>query len=116
MYRSTFGVETSLMSLLWFLTQVRAAGGVQKLLEATEGTAQEFTLEEGAGEPSAVTSAPMSPTVQCTNCSGAIIQHLAAEVGEQARILLGQPVTKVEQRPGQRGQVIVRTAGGRNIK
>ena len=63
MHRSTFGVETSLMSLLWFLTQVRAAGGVQKLLEATEGTAQEFTLEEGAGEPSAVTSGPMSPTV-----------------------------------------------------
>ena len=116
MCRFTFGVETSLMSLLWFLTQVRAAGGVQKLLEATEGTAQEFTLEEGAGEPSAVTSGPMSPTVQCTNCSGAIIQHLAAEVGEQARILLRQPVTKVEQRPGKRGQVIVRTAGGRNIK
>ena len=51
--------------------------------------------------------------MQCTNCSGAIIKHLAAEVGEQATILLGQPVTAVEQ---WREHVIVRTAGGRTIK
>ena len=51
--------------------------------------------------------------VQSTNCSGAIIEHLAAEVGEQATILLGQPVTAVEQ---WREHVIVRTARGRTIK
>ena len=47
--------------------------------------------------------------------TGAIVEHLAAEVGKEATILLEQAVTSVEQGEGQ-GEVFVMTLGGRIIK
>ena len=43
------------------------------------------------------------------------MEHLAAEVGKEATILLEQAVTSVEQGEGQ-GEVFVMTLGGRIIK
>ena len=43
------------------------------------------------------------------------MEHLAAEVGKEATILLEQAVTSVEQGEGQ-GEVFIMTLGGRIIK
>merc|ERR1719282_519348 len=74
--RCTFGLEPSQMSLLLFLTIVKSAGGVNTLMEATEGSAQEFVLEDGAG---------------------AIVTNLSNDIKSDVNILLDQAVTTIEQ-------------------
>jgi len=91
--RCTFGLETSQMSLLLFLTIVKSAGGVTTLMEATQGAAQEFVLEDGAG---------------------ALIAGLADDIKSDVNILLDQAVTTVEQ--SEDGDVFVLTVGGKILK
>lgn len=40
-----FGKETSQISLLHYLYYVKAGGGIDALLEATNGSAQEFSIK-----------------------------------------------------------------------
>ncbi|CAI9718381.1 probable flavin-containing monoamine oxidase A [Octopus vulgaris] len=47
--RCMFGKETSQISLLHYLYYVKAGGGIDALLEATNGAAQEFSIKGGTG-------------------------------------------------------------------
>lgn len=91
--RCTFGLESSQMSLLLFLTIVKSAGGVNTLMEATEGAAQEYVFENGAG---------------------AIVTSLSGDIKSDVNILLDQGVTTVEQ--SEEGEVFVLTVGGKILK
>ena len=74
--RCTFGAEPSQMSFLFFLTIVKSAGGVNDLFEASEGAAQEYVLDQGAGS---------------------IIDSIAQEIKTDVNISLNQPVTTIDQ-------------------
>ena len=74
--RCTFGAEPSQMSVLWFLTLVRSAGGVNKLFEATEGAAQEYVVEQGAAT---------------------IVESIAADIKNDVNIVTNQAVTSIDQ-------------------
>ena len=91
--RTTFGVEPSQISVLFFLTIIKSAGGVSQLFEATEGAAQEFVVEGGA----------MS-----------IVESLYEDIKSEVNVVMGEPVSTVEQ--DRDGSVFVLTGGGRIIK
>ncbi|XP_037094079.1 probable flavin-containing monoamine oxidase A [Pollicipes pollicipes] len=85
-----FGCDSTRVSLLHFLVDVHAAGGLTPLLEATPGSAQEFKVKGGTQQ---------------------ISKLLAARVGEQ-RLLLREPVTRISQEDG---TVTVTTGTGRTF-
>jgi len=91
--RCTFGAEPSQMSFLFFLTIVKSAGGVNDLFEASDGAAQEFVLDQGAGS---------------------IIENVANEIKTDVNIALDQPVTTIDQ--SDEDSVFISTAGGRIFK
>ena len=91
--RCTFGADPSQMSLLYFLTLVKSAGGVHDLFEATEGAAQEYVLEDGAA---------------------AIVNSIEEDIKNDVNIVFDQAVNTIEQNEG--GDVFVLTAGGKIIK
>ena len=88
--RTTFGVDSSQMSMLYFLTVSKSAGGVEVLFESSEGGAQEFTVEEG---------------------TGAIVEKIADDIKNDVNILLNQAVNTVEQ--NEDGSTCVMTMAGR---
>ena len=92
-FRCTFGVETSQMSMLYFLTVSKSAGGVEKLFEATEGAGQEFTVENG---------------------TASIVDRLAKDIEKDVNILLDQAVNTVEQNDD--GSVCILSGAGRIIR
>lgn len=73
--RTMFGTELSQISLLYFLTYVASAGNMKNLLEATENTAQEYRIKGGSQQVS----------LKLLECIG------------NSRVLLNEPVTRVEQ-------------------
>ena len=91
--RCTFGAEPAQISVLLLVTIIKSAGGVSQLFEATEGTAQEFVVKEGANK---------------------IVESLYEEIKEDVKVLVGEPVTTVEQHKD--GAVFVLTAAGRIMK
>ena len=91
--RVTFGAEPGQISVLFLLTVIKSAGGVRQLFEATEGTAQEFVVEEGASS---------------------IVERLYEDIKSEVAVVVGAPVTTVEQHSD--GAVFVLTATGRIIK
>lgn len=75
--RCIFGKETSQISLLHYLYYVKAGGGVDALLEASNGAAQEFTIQGG---------------------TGVLVEKLAEGVKNNNNVIeLKCPVTKIEQ-------------------
>jgi len=89
-FRCTFGVEPAQMSMLYFLTVCKSAGGVDKLFESTEGAGQEFTVEGG---------------------TASIVDSLAKDIEKDVNILIDQPVNTVEQNDD--GSVCVLSGAGR---
>lgn len=78
--RCIFGKETSQISLLHYLYYIKAGGGIDALLESSNGAAQEFTIKGG---------------------TGALVEKLAEGVKNNNNnvIELKCPVTKIEQSP-----------------
>ncbi|XP_076441552.1 putative flavin-containing monoamine oxidase A [Babylonia areolata] len=73
--RTIYGVETSQISLLFWLTYASAADGILKIVEAKEFTAQEGTIKGGAQQVS---------------------QLMAKSIGED-NVHLAEPVAAIEQ-------------------
>ena len=92
-FRCTFGVDPSQMSMLFFLTVSKSAGGVEVLFESTEGGGQEFTVENG---------------------TASIVESIAKDVEKDVNILLGQAVNTVEQNDD--GSICIMTNPGRIVK
>jgi len=89
-FRCTFGVEPAQMSMLYFLTVARSAGGVEVLFESTEGGGQEFTVETGTGD---------------------IVDSIAKDIEKDVNIIVDEAVNTVEQTDD--GTVCTLTSSGR---
>ena len=92
-FRCTFGVDLSQMSMLYFLTVCKSAGGVEALFESTEGGGQEFTVDNGCAS---------------------IVESIAKDVEKDVNILLEHAVNTIEQNDD--GTVCILTSSGRIFK
>ncbi|XP_070580699.1 probable flavin-containing monoamine oxidase A isoform X2 [Ptychodera flava] len=89
--RIIFGMECTEMSLLYFLHYGRASGGMNNMIEASEGASQEFKIKGGAQQVS---------------------EKLADRIGRDS-VWLGEPVTHINQEDP--NQVTVITESGKTV-
>ncbi|XP_074649312.1 putative flavin-containing monoamine oxidase A [Tubulanus polymorphus] len=104
--RCMYGMETSQISLLYFLTYCAAAGGVRTLTEAGEGSAQEMKIKGGAqqissrlmdriGTEKVLLNQPVSTIVQ--DSAGVTIQTKSGDTFHCKRAILAIPPCQINK-------------------
>jgi len=108
MTRVVFGCEPSQISLFFFLYVCSSANGVKKLLETTEGSAQEFRVKETAadlprrlrdaiGRENVHCTSPVYSIDQATNAGEAIVRTNSGEEWRAKYVVVAAPPQMVNK-------------------